>query len=1238
MEQLIQRLYSQINIEHTINSGSTFNDITFPQSVQSLVHHSQMSSYKEYATYSWKRSKDIFKGRKFELFEGIDINDIEQGDLGDCYFLCSISAVAEFPNRIMELFLTKEANKAGCYAIVGFIMGQRHTIVIDDAFPYNDKERNLAFAKPRGKEIWVLLLEKAWAKVNGSFSNIVAGLSREGLHFLTGAPCEVIMHKQVVNKDEIWRKIKVSDEKNYIMTTSAAGPISADDYKAVGLIKDHGYSLIDAKELDYKGKKIRLVKLRNPWGDTEWNRDWSDKWPGWTPDLKRKAELIDKNDGTFYMSFEDFLNYYAATTICKYQDFYTHSTVIVENKTTACYIFEIGTESEGFIELCKYPKRLLRTIVAGYEEPNLGFILGKIEGNNLRFIAAVGSVVGNTPIHFTPGFYVIFSAAKHHVSTPQAYGLHAYTSQEVNFVEHEWCQEAFGDLWKDYCRNLRNEWKDSKGRVIFYRKLEFDIGFGVIYMRNMTSDMECSEIVNVELTGMEMLYPSKSTQVQTVLAPNDELVIVAQITVNDSINMSAKTKENFSQAKKMGRPMAHEKTQRFVEGVIAKLKRSMIMTSIPGESTIIDSVIVPVPVVKLPAVVPPAQPKVIPAPKPVEPPSAPAVPQYNPPASQYDPAASQYNPPAPQYNPSAPQPSTLPTYPTAPQAYPTAPPSYPSAPYQQPGYPPSYPGTARAQSTYTPQTNYFPNQPPYQPPSYPGASQSTYYPNYPPQQYPAPRPGFYPQPSAYQQYQQPAYPTYNPSYQQRPAQNYTPAYQPPNPQYQPSYPTYRPSYPQAPYNPQVTAPSFDVKKVTACSLGHPLEFAYYQYPGYFYNCNVCRTPKDYSQGRWFCTPCNYNICTTCKPMTVDEGKLTQMCYHGHDLIFSKDINAYGQYVCNRCKNSGTCVIGRWGCKNCQYNICNACRAPPVSSSSGEPRCRFGHVLKYTFASFYNPYFSCSLCQRNDNCCSGRWYCDVCYSDTCNLCIPAPKLLCLNSHPLTYANVVPGAATYVCPFCQKVWMYNQGSLYCSICNFSMCPNCVPTLLSGAAKLAAKSSTDVDSVSFCNSGHALFYSFSCVSGSTYSCKKCGKTGSSAIGRWLCFYCDYNLCGNCLAKPQIVPKSTGEDFLCNARHELVFSANSGRGTTYNCLKCGKMKSCAGGGFWCRKCKTAKCLQCIPVAYTPETGKFCTQGHPLVLSTAEREEKNEYFRCNGCGRGVVKTTPYYRCPICNYNVCNNC
>jgi hypothetical protein len=47
--------------------------------------------------------------------------------------------------------------------------------------------------------------------------------------------------------------------------------------KLTGLICNHAYGLNDIIELDdhiNKGKKLRLLRLRNPWGNSEWNGAW----------------------------------------------------------------------------------------------------------------------------------------------------------------------------------------------------------------------------------------------------------------------------------------------------------------------------------------------------------------------------------------------------------------------------------------------------------------------------------------------------------------------------------------------------------------------------------------------------------------------------------------------------------------------------------------------------------------------------------------------------------------------------------------------------------------------------------------------------------------------------------------------------------------------------------------------------------------------------------------------------
>jgi len=67
-------------------------------------------------------------------------------------------------------------------------LGVLQEVVVDDFIPVDAKGKPL-FAKPSGgKEIWVMILEKCWAKLFGSYENIVGGLPNEVLHAFSGAP------------------------------------------------------------------------------------------------------------------------------------------------------------------------------------------------------------------------------------------------------------------------------------------------------------------------------------------------------------------------------------------------------------------------------------------------------------------------------------------------------------------------------------------------------------------------------------------------------------------------------------------------------------------------------------------------------------------------------------------------------------------------------------------------------------------------------------------------------------------------------------------------------------------------------------------------------------------------------------------------------------------------------------------------------------------------------------------
>ena len=135
------------------------------------------------------------------------------------------------------------------------------------------------FSRGNGPELWVIIMEKAWAKIHGSYDRIVSGVVYLTLRDLTGAPGFRI--NQIQKETDLFLKLLDWDKKGYLMSSCIYNQ-SDTDMKKWGLLTGHAYSLIQAAEVKNNGKTIQLVKLRNPWGDHEWNGDWSDKSPLWT--------------------------------------------------------------------------------------------------------------------------------------------------------------------------------------------------------------------------------------------------------------------------------------------------------------------------------------------------------------------------------------------------------------------------------------------------------------------------------------------------------------------------------------------------------------------------------------------------------------------------------------------------------------------------------------------------------------------------------------------------------------------------------------------------------------------------------------------------------------------------------------------------------------------------------------------------------------------------------------------
>jgi len=180
--------------------------------------------------------------------------DINQGELGNCYFLSCLMSLIEHPSRIRSLIRATQVNDAGIYEVVFHVNGSNTaSIVVDDYFPVHPNSKTLAFCTPKPNKnknnqvaIWAMLVEKAWAKTHGSFARIEGGLTCNAWAHLVGVPSESIYHETVkekkVTEAELWANLRACYEQRFSMC--AGSNEQAEENISDGLRGSHSYTVL----------------------------------------------------------------------------------------------------------------------------------------------------------------------------------------------------------------------------------------------------------------------------------------------------------------------------------------------------------------------------------------------------------------------------------------------------------------------------------------------------------------------------------------------------------------------------------------------------------------------------------------------------------------------------------------------------------------------------------------------------------------------------------------------------------------------------------------------------------------------------------------------------------------------------------------------------------------------------------------------------------------------------------
>lgn len=256
-----------------------------------------------------KRVRDVVKETNRKLFadeknplNSINVEDVKQGPVGNCYFYGATAAVVAADNSIIKDLI---AEKDGKYVVT---FPNKPPVTVEKP---SDAELAL-YPKPGKDGVWMWVLEKAYGQhcINRPGDDNPAGLTSilgrfskankslipqertegpsfvdDGLKILTGKKVNWIW-----NKDRDKMEQQLAD----MFTEKPRRAITADSHVGVvqekgGPIRWHTYSV-----LDYDAK-TKTITMRNPWGHTP-------------PTV---AGTTDLGNGKFSMNMDTFCKYYS---------------------------------------------------------------------------------------------------------------------------------------------------------------------------------------------------------------------------------------------------------------------------------------------------------------------------------------------------------------------------------------------------------------------------------------------------------------------------------------------------------------------------------------------------------------------------------------------------------------------------------------------------------------------------------------------------------------------------------------------------------------------------------------------------------------------------------------------------------------------------------------------------------------------------------------------------------------
>jgi hypothetical protein len=395
------------------------------------------------------------------------------------------------------------------------------------------------------------------AKLTQGYLNVSSGTCLEGLQVITGAPAEnykiekenlATICKQFYNLLKIEKRIMTACTNQLVKEKSLepCHAYSVLDIFGLEIVQRNGKPQLEV-DMNWKGEYSSnppvLVKLRNPWGSSDrYSGEWSFESKLWENNQELKMNLYGaKRDGTFFLSLQQFKEYFSEYDVAFYSPYNVHSDITLERDASSPFAsvrMKITKAGKYYLMVTQPNPRMIPRENYEQQPPlkRISLLIVKVgqvgqvdQSPTIKYVKGLGKNRLSLYIdqQLEPGEYRLIISNLDIIGTAT---VSVYCPEKVSLKEEQIDQKHIVDLircgFADHSKNT--PWLDQSQPLKHKHCLLTD-GYGYFVIlndsdRTQAACIKLSEFLNLEF--LDVKQPFKDSQVKLTLPSRSEKILV----------------------------------------------------------------------------------------------------------------------------------------------------------------------------------------------------------------------------------------------------------------------------------------------------------------------------------------------------------------------------------------------------------------------------------------------------------------------------------------------------------------------------------------------------------------------------------------------------------------------------------------------------------------------------------------------------------------------------------------